>query len=135
MVFVFCNTMESVSIARRFRMRYIPLKSIVLLLAAVLAVVPLGCKSHTKVGKLVGVSVQMSGSEAMSGHIDNLGYLGTVTVRLEDDDPFVNGTTEDAVCDGALMKTLHGGQRLEIEPLDDKVKWKDVKWKVVRALD
>jgi hypothetical protein len=102
-------------------MKFITLKSVAFLLAAVLTVVPLGCKlSHNKVGKLVGVSAQLGGQS------DNatFKYLGTVTVRLNDN------TEVDAECDEALVKTLHGGQRLEIEPLDDKGKWK-----VVRALN
>ncbi|MGO9095310.1 MAG: hypothetical protein ACLQGV_08805 [Bryobacteraceae bacterium] len=102
-------------------MRYNALRSVTLLLAAVLAVVALGCKS--KVGKLVGVSIQMPFEEAMGGHSDHMEYLGSVTVRLEDN------TEVKAVCDRELLRTLRGGQLLVIEPLDNKGKWK-----VVRAL-
>jgi hypothetical protein len=104
-------------------MKYITLKSVALLLAAVLAVIPLGCKlSHNKVGKLVGISVGVPQNITDA----SLKYLGTVSVRLDDN------TVVDALCDEKLLQTLsaRGDHRLEIEPIDGKVKWK-----VVRALE
>jgi hypothetical protein len=92
------------------------------LLAAVLAIVPKW--SQTKVGRLTGVSMQMSFSDAVSGQSDSTTYLGTVYLRLED------GTEAQAVCEPKLLRTLRGGQRLVIEPREG-----EVEWKVVRALD
>lgn len=101
------------------------LRSLTLCLAAFLAVVSFGCNlSHSKVGKLVGVSMQMPMDDAVSGQSNNVQYLGTVYVRLEDK------TEIQAVCDMKLLHTLRGGQRPVVEPLDGKGKWK-----VVRALD
>jgi len=104
-------------------MKYISFKPAAILLAAVLAVVPLGCKlSHHKVGKLVGISVGPSQDIRDA----SLKYLGTISVRLDDN------TVVDAVCNEKLLQTLTvlGDHRLEIEPLDGKVKWK-----VVRVLE
>jgi hypothetical protein len=97
-------------------------KAVTVLLAAVLAVVPKW--SQTKVGWLVGVSIQEPLGDALRGQSDNATYLGSVYVRLGDN------TEVQAVCEAKLLHTLRGGQRIEIEPLDGKVKWK-----VVRALD
>jgi hypothetical protein len=107
-------------------MKYITLKSVAFLLAAVLAVVPLGCKwSHTKVGKLVGVSMEMPFSDMTSGQASHRKFAGTISVRLDDN------SVVDAVCDVAVCNgTLYGGEQFVIEPLDNKGKWK-----VVRALN
>ncbi len=101
----------------------------ILAVAAIAALVLMagGC-SKKKTGTLVGVSFSAPMDSLATGQMNQMKYLGTVTLKMED------GKRLDAVCDARLLEKLRGGQRLEIEPFEDTVT-KKTGWKVIRALD
>ena len=89
---------------------------LILLMASLIA----GCSSN-KVGKLVGVEVNMGLSDILDGVVDEANFGGIVIVELDD------GTRVKAIWDKSLGDEVTGGMELEIAPTDDPDFWKVVK--------
>lgn len=75
------------------------------------------CNKSEKIkrGKLSGVNVSMSLSDAVKGEMKDVYYNGTLVITLDD------GKEVDALCKKEMAENLKGGQMLEIE-YDDALK-------------
>jgi hypothetical protein len=106
-------------------------RSFFIILAVLLLTILLtACNVGQKEGKLVGVRVSFSLQDAIDGEVDDLYFLGTVSIELND------GNKVSAIIDENLLQELKGHDMViikKIEPIE--VDGKKVEWEVIDKKD